>query len=207
MTGRKKPFRKRRNWLWLAAVIVSLAVVPAVFFLTRTPSTPQEEISLSELEKELIPAVGTATSYGLPLSWNNAVEFANWFDETDLSSSEEKTLRKALSPISTPCCDDTQIVKCCCEKSGQICNLVRSARGLAGWLIQQRGFSANETSAAVQTWLAFAHRGYYLAKALSKQGISPARYGLTTEGSCYRSECDLPLQSGGCGGMVPELGV
>jgi len=207
MTGTKKPFRNRRKWLWLA-VIVSLAIIPAAILLTKSGSAPQEEISLSELEKEIIPAVGTQTPYAIPLSWDNAAEFAKWYDEIDLSSSEEKTLHQALSPISTPCCDDTQLVHCCCEKSGQICNLVRSARGLAAWLIQQRGFSSVETAAAVQTWLAFAHRDYYLAKALSKQGISPARYDLTTEGSCYRSECTLPLRrQGGCGGMGPEVGV
>lgn len=206
MTGRKKPFRKRRNWLWLA-IIVGLAAIPAVLLLPKTGRAPQKEVSLLELEKEIIPAVGTQTPYDIPLSWDNAAKFAEWYDEIDLSSSEAKTLHQALFPIRTPCCDDTQLVQCCCEKSGQICNLVRSARGLAAWLIQQRGFSVNETAAAVRTWITFAHRGYYLAKALSKQGISPARYGLTTKGSCYRSECDLPLQSGGCGGMGPEVKV
>ena len=206
MTGPKKPIQKRQKWLWLA-VIVSLAVIPTALLLTKTESTSQEEISLSELEKEIIPAVGTQTPYAIPLSWDNAARFAAWYYEIDLSSSEKKALRQALSPIPTPCCDDTRLVRCCCETSGQICNLVRSARGLAAWLIRQRGFSSVETAAAVQTWLTFAHRGYYLAKELSKQGFSPARYDLTTQGSCYRSACNLPLQKGGCGGMGPEVGV
>jgi len=206
MTGTKKPIRKRQNWLWLA-VVVGLAVISMVLLLPKKGSDPQEEVSLLELEKEIIPAVGTETPYGIPLSWDNAVEFATWYDKIDLSSSEEKTLRQGLSPISTPCCDDTQLVQCCCEESGQICNLVRSARGLAAWLIQQRGFSANETASAVKTWVTFAHRGYYLAKALSQRGFSPARYDLTTQGSCYRSACNLPLRQGGCGGMGPEVGV
>lgn len=202
----KKPKQKRRNWLWLASV-VALVAISAVLFLPKIMSAPKKEVSLSELTKEIIPAVGTQTPYGIPLAWDNAVEFAGWYDETDLSTGGAKTLHQALSPISTPCCDDTQLVQCCCEKSGQICNLVRSARGLAGWLIQQKGFSADETASAVKTWITFAHRDYYLAKELSKQGSSPARYGLTTKGSCYRAGCNLPLRQGGCGGMGPEVGV
>lgn len=191
----------------MVAIVVSLALVPAVLFFPRSGGAPQEKVSLSKLEKEIIPAVGTQTSYGIPLSWANAVKFAYWYDEIDLSSSEAKTLHQALSPISTPCCDDTRLVRCCCEKTGQICNLVRGARGLAAWLIQQQGFSADETTGAVKTWVTFAHRGYYLAKELGKRGFSPARYGLTTEGSCYRSACNIPLRQGGCGGMGPEVGV
>ena len=202
----KKTTKKRRNWLWLAIVVV-LVAIPAVLILPKIGSAPRKEISLLELEKEIIPSVGTQTSYGIPLAWDNAAKFADWYDEIDLSSSEAKMLHRALAPISTPCCDDTQLVQCCCEKSGQICNLVRSARGLAGWLIQRQGSSADETASAIKTWITFAHRDYYLAKELSKRGFSPDRYGLTTKGSCYRSACNLPLRQDGCGGMGAEVGV
>ena len=206
MRGKNEAFWKRRRWLWLV-VVVSLAVVPAVLFFPRAGSAPHEEVSLSKLEKEIIPAAGSETPYGIPLSWDNAARFAAWYNAIDLSSSEAKTLHQALSPIPTPCCDDTRLLQCCCEESGQICNLVRSARGLAGWLIQQQRFSADETAGAVKTWVTFAHRGYYLAKELGKRGFSPARYALTTKGSCYRSACNLPLRQGGCGGMGSEVGV
>ena len=141
MVMTKKPTKKRGNWLWLAIVVV-LVAIPAVLILPKIGSAPKKEISLLELEKEIIPAVGTQTPYGIPLSWDNAAKFAEWYDEIDLSSSEAKTLHQALAPISTPCCADTQLVKCCCEKAWQICDLVRSARGLAGWLSQRQGFSA-----------------------------------------------------------------
>ncbi len=201
-----KAMWKRRKWLWLG-IAGGIAVMLVVLLLPRGGAPPQGGTPLAELEEEIVPAAGTQTPYGIPISWRNAPRFADWYDEIHLVPSAAETLRRALAPIVTPCCDDTQLVKCCCERTGQICNLVRSARGLAAWLIQREGFSAEATRAAVETWIKFAHRDYYLAVALKERGLPPSDYGLTTRGSCYRDECQLPLRQGGCGGMGMEVRI
>jgi len=189
---------------WILAGVAALAAV-ALLVPHRGPSP--EGLPLAQLEAELIPAVGTETAYGVPLSWDNAQRFADWFYQIRLSPDEAEVLQRALAPVPTPCCDDTRLTRCCCERSGQICNLVRSARGLAAWLIQRQGFAAEEVRAAVEEWIRFAHRDYYLARALRDRGLSPAEYGLTTQGACYFQVCELPMRQGGCGGMGPQVRI
>lgn len=191
---------------WVLVGFSVVAVVVAVLLVPRGGGPP-EGFSLAQLEAEVIPKAGTATSYGVSLSWDNAQEFADWYYEIRLSPDEAELLQRALAPVPTPCCDDTRLTRCCCERSGQICNLVRSARGLAAWLIQRHGFSAEQVRAAVEQWIRFAHRDYYLAKALEERGISPAGYGLSTRGTCYLGQCDVPLRQGGCGGMGRQVRI
>ncbi|MCD5407788.1 hypothetical protein LR090_00780 [Candidatus Bipolaricaulota bacterium] len=61
--------------------------------------------------------------------------------------------------------------------------------------------------AAVEEWLRFAHRDHYLAQALRERGISPGKYGLSTRGTCYQGECELPMRRGGCGGMGSQVRI
>ncbi len=192
---------------WIVLGIAALALVVALFLVPRGGQGPAEaeEISLAELEAEVIPPVGKETSYGIPLSWDNAQTFADWYYEVRLTPEEATLLQQALKDIPTPCCDDTRITRCCCERSGFICNLVRSARGLAAWLIQRKDFGEEEVQAAVREWVKFAHRKYFLAKALKERGVNPSRYDLTTRGACYRDLCELPMRQGGCGGMGDQV--
>ncbi|MGY4707111.1 hypothetical protein ACVNPS_05080 [Candidatus Bipolaricaulota sp. J31] len=188
---------------WIALGIGVMALVVVFFLLPRGGQGPAEAggISLAELEAEVIPPEGKETSYGFPLLWDNAQMFADWYYEVRLNPEEAAVLQRALGGIPTPCCDDTRIIRCCCERSGRICNLVRSARGLAAWLVQRKGFDEEGVEAAVREWVKFAHRNYFLAVTLRERGVDPAQYNLTTRGACYRGLCDLPMRQGGCGGM------
>jgi len=194
---------------WILLLGFGVLALGLVFLLMPRGSRPVEagEISLVELEAEVIPAAGKTTSYGIPLSWENAQTFADWYYDVRLSPEEMKLLQRALKEIPTPCCDDTRITRCCCERSGLICNLVRSARGLAAWLIREKGFDEKELKAAVTEWIRFAHRKYFLAVALRERGANPGDYGLTTRRACYRQLCEFPMQEGGCGGMGEQVKI
>jgi len=159
---------------------------------------------MEELYTEIVPTAGTETGYGIPLALENAPQFAAWYYEIRLSPEELEVIQEALAPLVAPCCDDNPLLRCCCERKGKICNLVRSARGLAAWLVQEKGFTADEVRDAVLAWLRFAHGDYYVAKTLADQDIPPTSYGLTTYGACYRKLCEVPLSLGGCGGMGLE---
>jgi len=160
---------------------------------------------LAELYTEIVPTAGTETKYGIPLALENAPQFASWYYEIKLSPEELEVIQEALAPLVAPCCDDNPLLRCCCERKGKICNLVRSARGLAAWLVQEKGFTADEVRDAVLEWLRFVHGDYYVTKALADRDIPPSRYGLTTYGACYRRLCEVPLSLGGCGGMGLEV--
>jgi len=185
-----------KSWLVL---LLAVGLALAAVFIWR--SGRDSSLSLAELQKQLIPAEGTPTAYGLVLSWENAQLFADWYYEIRLTPAEEEILRAALQPIPTPCCDDTRLTRCCCEEGGLICNLVRSARGLAAWLIREKGFKAGEVRAAVEEWLRFIHPQYFLAQELKRLGKNPGDYGLPVRGACYRGWCEVSLKQGGCGGM------
>lgn len=170
-----------------------------VFFSPAAQSQP-----LDELRAKLIPQEGAKTSYGLPLSLDNVQAFADWYYSIQLSPEEQEVFREALSAIPAPCCDDNPVIKCCCQKTNRICNLTRSAMGLGAWLIHVKGFSAEETKAAVEEWLRFLKPQYYLALALEERGFDPRDYGLEEHEayeSCDQKLCETPLDAGGCGGM------
>ena len=207
--GREKKKGKGKMTKWLVLVGFGVVVLGLVLLLLPRghESVEAGEISLAELEAEVIPAAGKDTAYGIPLSWDNAQTFADWYYEVRLSPEETVVLTRALKEIPTPCCDDTRITRCCCERSGLICNLVRSARGLAAWLIREKGFGEDEVRAAVLEWVKFAHRNYFLAVALKERGVSPREYGLTTQGACYRQLCERPMREGGCGGMGERVEI
>ncbi|MGB9757964.1 MAG: hypothetical protein ACP5JD_06510 [Candidatus Bipolaricaulaceae bacterium] len=165
---------------------------------------------LEELRAELIPAVGQKTSYGIPLSLANAQHFADWYYAIRLTPEEEAIWAEALSTIPAPCCDDNPVLRCCCQGHGRICNLTRSAQGLAKWLIVYRGFTAEAVRAAVEEWLRFLVPNYYLARALEEQGLDPKEFGLEPHEAyeaCYQGRCEVALDQGGCGGMGLEVKI
>lgn len=156
----------------------------------------------------VVPTAGEMTSYGIPLSLENAQIFADWYHEINLTAEEEGVVNEALEALPAICCDDHRLTRCCCELSGLLCNLVRSARGLAHFLVREKGFRAEEVRAAVEEWLKFLRPEYFLARAAEGHGEDPAEYGLSSSRdyqSCYLGRCNVPLTQGGCGGMGPEV--
>lgn len=167
---------------------------------------PVEKEALNPAERiwaGIIPQEGTATAYGIPLSFDNAQRFIDWYNAIGLSAEEEATRDTALDALVAPCCDDYPMSSCCC-----VCNLARSVWGLSAYLITEKSYAVNQVQEAASQWLHFIRPDYYVASALNEEGINPRRFGLTTESSCYADRCELPFYSktafrhvGGCGGM------
>ncbi len=159
---------------------------------------------LAKLRAELIPEAGKLTAYGIALSLANAQHFADWHYTIQLTLEQEAVWVEALAAIPAPCCDDNSVLKCCCQAHGRICNLTRSAQGLAKWLIVHRGYGVGEVQAAVLEWLRFLVPNYYLARALEEQGLDPRNFGLQSHEAYeayYQKRCEEALDRGGCGGM------
>lgn len=186
----------------LATILVGLGVL-----WLGISGLAQDDL-LAQLRAELIPEAGARTAYGIPLSLGNAQHFADWYYTIRLTSEEEATWTEALLAIPAPCCDDNPVLRCCCQTHGRICNLTRSAQGLAKWLIVHRGYGVEEVRVAVLEWLRFLVPNHYLAKALEERGLDPHEFGLDPHEayeSCYQGRCEVALDQGGCGGMGLEV--
>lgn len=120
----------------------------------------------------------------------NAQHFADWYT-IRLTPEEEAMFIAALSEIPAPCCDDNPVLHCCCQGHGRICNLTRSAQGLAKWLMVHRGYGQAEVRAAVEEWLRFLVPNYYLAKALEEMDLDPREFGLEPHEACYGGRCEV----------------
>ncbi len=194
--------RKRNLWKGIALVVLGAALVGGMAVLAASQGKP----FLNALYAENVPGEGTETAYGLPLAWENAQKFAAWYDAIRLTAQEAKTLEEALAPLRAPCCDDNPLARCCCERGGLICNVVRTTRGLGAYLVQA-GYEPEAVTAAMDQWLRFIHGDYYVARALAELGEDPLAYALfrPENGACYRSLCPAPLREGGCGGMGPQV--
>ncbi|MBC7099442.1 hypothetical protein H5T52_10075 [Candidatus Bipolaricaulota bacterium] len=192
----------------MKAKFLAIAWLAGLYFFGFPLSGLGEESLLDQLRAELIPAEGAKTSYGIPLSLRNAQTFADWYYTIRLTPEEEELWQEALVAIPAPCCDDNPVLRCCCQTHGRICNLTRSAQGLAKWLIVYRGFGVEEIRSAVLEWLRFLVPNYYLAKALEEQGLDPRDFGLEPHEAyeaCYQGRCEVALDQGGCGGMGLEV--
>jgi hypothetical protein len=184
-------------------LVYALAVTVGVSVLMSSSAVAQDDDSgvLSELRAALIPEEGAETPYGIPLSLGSLPQFIEWWYTVVPRVERGPRYVAALSALVAPCCDDNPAFRCCCERSGQSCNIIRSGKGLAAHLIHDLDYDAEQVQASVLEWFRFARPDYYLADALVQQGAWPLRYGLTTKGSCYRQMCDVPISEGGCGGM------
>jgi hypothetical protein len=160
-----------------------------------------KETVLDELRAEIIPAEGTETAYGIPLSLTSLPQFVEWWYTLRPAVELDARYFESLNGLVAPCCDDNQAYKCCCETNGSACNIIRSAKGLASHLIHDLDYTADQVSASVMQWLQFARPDYYMADELRNRQMSPLYYGLTAQGSCYRGLCETPISQGGCGGM------
>jgi len=151
-----------------------LLIVIGLLAVVGVAENADEEV-LEEIRAEIIPVEGAETEYGIPLSLTSLPQFVEWWYTLVPIVETDARYFDALSVLVAPCCDDNPAFKCCCESDeGQACNIIRSGKGLSD---------------------------YYLAAELQSRNIDPGLYGLTTEGSCYRSMCDTPISEGGCGGM------
>jgi len=182
--------------------ILSIALIALGLILSVGSAIAQNETLLAQIEGQLIPAEGTETNYGIALSLESLPQFVGWWYTLVPSVETDPRYVEALSSLVAPCCDDNPAYKCCCENDeGQACNIIRSAKGLAAHLITEQDYGTEALAESVLQWLRFARPDYYLAAALEDAGENPARYGLTTKGSCYRFMCNTPISEGGCGGM------
>ncbi len=154
------------------------------------------------IKSEIVPALGTATEYGIPLSRESLPLFIGWWYSLVPAAETDPRYVEPLSALVAPCCDDNMTFHCCCEtEEGQACNIIRSGKGLAAHLLLDLNFTIDQVRESVLQWFHFARWDYYVAAEMVARGIDPAAYGLTTEGSCYRSLCSTPISQGGCGGM------
>jgi len=183
----------QRMVLW-GALLVTLVAVGAV------GEDPRDD-ELQIIRDEIIPAEGTETEYGIPLSLHSLPQFAEWWYTLVPRVESDPRYYDALNPLVAPCCDDNQAYQCCCEKNGQACNIIRSGKGLAAHLIHDLDYSMEQVQANVLEWFMFARPDYYMAVEMRSRQQSPQDYGLTTFGSCYRGMCETPISEGGCGGM------
>lgn len=156
---------------------------------------------LAEIRAQIVPVEGTETTYDIPLSLASLPQFVDWWYTLRPLAESDARYFDALNVLVAPCCDDNQAYQCCCEKNGNACNIIRSAKGLASHLILDLDYDAEQVTASVLQWLQFARPDYYMAAELRNQRKSPMFYGLTTQGSCYRGMCETPISEGGCGGM------
>lgn len=194
----------RRLWALLGLVSVLVCFHPAISTGFLTPvfaSNVGDEEPLAAIHGELISPAGAQTGYGVLLDLANLPVFIDWYYEINLDAEGERVFHEALIELVAPCCDDNTMVRCCCEKGESACNLVRSGKGLAAYLIHDMEYDVVQVREAVLQWLTFARPDYYVARQLEERGIDPSRYDLTTFGSCYRQMCVIPISEGGCGGM------
>jgi len=182
---------------WIVGLGVAVLAVVAVLGIAQE----RDEELLAEIRAEIIPEEGTETTYGIPLSLGSLPQSVEWWYTIVPSVEADVRYVDALTALVAPCCDDNTAFRCCCEKDGQACNIIRSGKGLAAHLIQDLDFETGQIQSSVLEWFQFARPDYYLAAELDAQGLKPKDYDLTTYGSCYRQMCDVPISQGGCGGM------
>ncbi len=201
----KKTTRARAKVLerWWIPMMITVTAAAAIALVSMLAWGQGNASDVDAVYEKLVPAEGTETVYGMPLDWGNAELFLEWNYQLydNLSPGEMDVVLEVLNPLVAPCCDDYDLPGCCCEGSDLLCNLVRTARGLAAYMTVEGEFTVAETQAAVLEWLRFVHGDYYVAAELADRGVDPEEYGITTHGACYRGMCETPLTEGGCGGM------
>jgi hypothetical protein len=184
------------RWSRRGLALALVAILALALSATSNDGDPVDEI-----QAELISVEGTETSYGISLTLESLPLFIDWsFTLVPLVESDPRYY-DALSSLVAPCCDDNTAHKCCCEDGGQSCNIIRSGKGLAAYLIFELDYTTEAVAESVLEWFHFARPDYYVAAELEARGINPRSFDLTTRGSCYRSMCSTPVSEGGCGGM------
>lgn len=187
----------------LFALLVMLAVMVGCGGNKDAATVSHVPGPADEIWARVVPAAGTETVYGIPLSFANTQMFIDWYNTIELTQAEHMMRDEALAVFVAPCCDEYPMSTCCCE-----CNLSRSIWGLCAYLISEHGYSIDQLRVAALQWSQFIRPDYYVAQALEKAGRNAVLYGVSTESSCFTDRCELPFHRevgtryiGGCGGM------
>ena len=143
---------KERRMSWIAGFGVAALAVVAVLGIAQE----RDEELLTELRAEIIPDEGTETTYGIPLSLSSLPQLIEWWYTIVPTVETDARYVDALTALVAPCCDDNTAFRCCCEKDGQACNIVRSGKGLAAYLIRDLNFETEQIQASVLEWFQFA---------------------------------------------------
>jgi hypothetical protein len=197
---------KRRVKLVILPIVGCLVISGIAMGLVNYLGSPPEQEgpdTAMQIWSEIVPAEGTATSYGVSLSLDSTQRFIDWYNSIQLSAEEQAIRDAALGSMAAPCCDEYPMSTCCCE-----CNLSRSVWGLSAYLITEKGYGVSQVQEAALQWLHFIRPDYYVASELEQEGIDPGLWGFTTESTCFSGHCDRPFYTeatdghlGGCGGM------
>jgi len=185
-----------KNAILVGTLVLSFAIGGAAELSCKDPAATE---LLRELYVQLIPFPGTQTPYGIPISLWNVKRFTSWYNSITLAPQEAAIFKQALAELPVPPCGHVSILSCC--RGGErelekVCELVRSALGLAKWLIHVKHFSPAEVRSAVDQWLHFVFSSYYLSEALAARGIDPTSCGLPVVGVCVRG--NYATGQGGC---------
>jgi len=129
-------YAKERRMSWVVGLGVAVLAVIAVLGIAQE----RDEELLAEIRAEIIPEEETETTYGIPLSLDSLPQFIDWWYTIVPSVETDARYVGALTALVAPCCDDNTAFRCCCEKDGQACNIIRSGKGLAAHLIQDLDF-------------------------------------------------------------------
>lgn len=105
-------------------------------------------------------------------------QFMQWYEQVQLTDSQEAVKKAALEPLPAPCCSDNSAYTCCCT-----CNISRTVWGLSQYMIARQNATAAEVREKVREWIAF---------------IGPNGY---SGSACYQGGCARPFSEDGCGGM------
>ncbi len=185
-----------KNAVLVGALVLCFAIGGAAELSCKDPAATE---LLRELYVQLIPFPGTQTTYGIPISLWNVKRFISWYNSITLTPQETVLIQQALAELPVPPCGHASILTCCRGEKRElekVCELVRSALGLAKWLVHVKRFSAAEVRSAVDQWLHFVFSSYYLSEALAARGIDPSSCGLPVVGVCVRG--DYAAGQGGC---------
>jgi hypothetical protein len=192
-----------KRFVFLSVLLVLLGVIVGCGGNEDAATVSRVSTPADEIWARVVPAAGTETVYGIPLSFANTQMFIDWYNTIGLTQAERMLRDDALAPFVAPCCDEYPMSTCCCE-----CNLSRSIWGLCAYLISEYGYSIDQLRVAALQWSRFIRPDYYVAQALEEAGRNPAIYGVSTESSCFTDRCELPFYRevgpryiGGCGGM------
>ena len=122
-----------RRGLFLVFLLSGISLIVGCGSGERREATGADT-PVERLWAEMVPVAGTATDYGIPLSFGNAQRFIDWYRNSAFTPSQAVIREEALAPLVAPCCDRFPMSTCCC-----VCNLSRSIWGLSAYLIEERG--------------------------------------------------------------------
>lgn len=149
----------RRRAVWLGAAAVALGVLAALVWMLQAGNLAASPIEFTDVREQ-------------------TRQFMAYYDSIQLTPEQEAIKKAALGAIPAPCCSDNSAYTCCCP-----CNMAKTWWGLAGHLIVERGYDAEQVRTKVAEWIEF----------IGPDGFSGD--------ACYTRGCSRAFHENGCGGM------